>query len=492
MKALLVYPDYPETFWSFKHALKFIAKKAVYPPLGLLTVAAMLPTDWEPRLIDMNVTPLLDADLRWADIVLISAMSVQSQSARAVIDRCKSLGKRIIAGGPLFSTMPDEYADVDYLVLNEAEVTFPPFLHDFSHGHAQHCYASNERADLNTTPAPRWELINSGCYSSMNIQLSRGCPFDCDFCTITSMFGRVPRCKSSAQVLTELDLLYARGWRGNVFFVDDNFIGPKQQVKQEILPAISAWMTAHNYPFAFNTQVSLNLADDAELLALMAEARFTTVFIGIESPNEASLIECNKTQNKNRDMLSSIHIIQRAGLQVQGGFIVGFDNDPVAIFERLTSFIQESGIVMAMVGLLNAFPGTRLYQRLQEQHRLVGDTTGSNTDFSLNFTPIMSSETLMRGYRHIVASIYAPRAYYQRVKQFLREYHPRHSHIKLIKFSTLLTIWKTTIKLGIVEKERTYFWRLFFWSLFHRPRLLPLAMVLTACGFHFRKSFEEH
>jgi len=492
MKALLVYPDYPDTFWSFKYALKFIAKKAVYPPLGLLTVAAMLPTDWEPRLIDMNVTPLRDEDLCWADVVLISAMSIQTQSVRAVIERCKTLHIPIIAGGPLFTCMPESFTDVDYLVLNEAEVTFPLFLHDFTHGHAAHCYTSSERADLHQTPIPRWDLINFRNYSSMNIQYSRGCPFDCEFCNITSLYGRTPRTKSTGQVLTELDRLHAHGWRGNIFFVDDNFIGPKQLVRDDLLPALIAWMTVRKHPFAFNTQLSLNIADDPAILSQLVAAGFATVFIGIESPNEASLLECNKTQNKNRDLLTNIRSIQRAGLQVQAGFIVGFDNDPTTIFERLIVFIQESGIVMAMVGLLNAIPGTRLYQRLQDQRRLLGDSTGDNTDYSMNFTPTMPRETLMRGYQRIVESIYTPNVYYQRIKRFLEEYHPRRKSVKLFRVNNLLTAVKTTFTLGIVEKERSYFWRLFFWSLFHRPRLLPLAMTLTAIGFHFRKSFEVH
>ncbi|HEY3418647.1 MAG TPA: DUF4070 domain-containing protein [Armatimonadota bacterium] len=492
MKALLVYPEYPETFWSFKHALKFIAKRAVYPPLGLLTVAAMLPTDWEPRLIDMNVTPLRDEDLQWADIVLISAMSVQTPAVHEVIARSKACGKRIIAGGPLFTSLPDDFAEVDYLVLNEAEVTLPQFLHDFSHGHARHCYASTERADLRTTPIPRWELIKLRHYSSMNLQMSRGCPFDCEFCNITSLFGRTPRIKSTAQVLAELDRLSTLGWRGNVFFVDDNFIGPQAQVKHEILPAIITWMRHHRYPFTFNTQLSLNLADDAELMSLLSKARFATVFIGIESPHAASLLECNKIPNNNRDLLASIRTIHRAGLQVQAGFIVGFDSDPVSIFEQLIKFIQESGVVTAMVGLLNAMPGTRLFQRLQHQHRLLGDTTGDNTDYTMNFAPMMAPKTLLEGYQKIIESIYAPNAYYLRVKQFLHDYHPRQQHRRTFKVNLLATVWKTTWRLGLIEKERSYFWRLLFWSLFHRPRLLPLAMVLSVYGFHFRKSFEFH
>lgn len=492
MHALLVYPECPDTFWSFKHALKFITQKAVYPPLGLLTVAAMLPEDWEPRLIDMNVTALRDEDLQWADIVLISAMSVQTRSAREVIGRCKALGKRIIAGGPLFTTSPDDFADVDYLVLNEAEVTLPLFLQDFAGGHARRLYTSTERADLRMTPIPRWELISPQHYASMNIQLSRGCPFDCEFCNITSLFGRVPRLKDPAQVLAELDRLYALGWRGGVFFVDDNFIGQKQQVKDVILPAIINWMRERKYPFSFNTQVSLNLADDAELMARMSDARFSTVFIGIESPHAASLTECNKIPNKDRDLLASIRAIHQAGIQVQAGFIVGFDHDPVSIFEQLINFIQESGIVTAMVGLLNAFPGTRLYERLAQQRRLIGDTTGDNTDYSLNFMPTMSPDTLMRGYQHTVTSIYRPNVYYQRVQQFLSTFRPRHRHLNILKAEYLVTAWKTTWVLGLVEKERMYFWRLLFWSLFHRPRMLPLAMVLWTYGFHFRKCFAFH
>lgn len=492
MRALLVYPEYPETFWSFKHALKFIAKKAVYPPLGLLTVAAMLPDDWDPRLIDMNITPLRDDDLRWADIILISAMSIQTHSVHEVIKQCKAFGKCIIAGGPLFTSIPEDFADIDYLVLNEAEVTFPPFLQDFRAGHAQHQYTSIERADLRLTPTPRWELISPQNYVSMNIQLSRGCPFDCEFCNITSLFGRVPRIKDTTQMLAELDAIYALGWRGGVFFVDDNFIGQKQQVKNTILPALISWMNQRKHPFIFNTQVSLNIADDSELLTRMSEARFSTIFIGIESPNEASLTECNKIPNKDRDLLANIRTIHQAGLQVQAGFIVGFDNDPASIFEQLIKFIQESGIVTAMVGLLNAMPGTRLYQRLQNQHRLLQDTTGDNTDYTLNFSPVMTSESLMQGYQHIIESIYAPNAYYQRLKQFLRAYQPRHQQRGIFTVRHLLAAWKTTWTLGMIEKERTYFWRLLFWSLFHRPQLLPLAMILSAYGFHFRKCFEYH
>ena len=492
VRALLIYPEYPETFWNFKYALKFIAKRATYPPLGLLTIAALLPSDWEQRLIDMNTTSLRDEDLRWADIVLLSAMSIQQTSVREVIDRCKAQGVKIVAGGPLFTSTPDEFAGVDYLVLNEAETTLPAFLRDFAVGQARHCYTSVELADLNTSPIPRWDLVRMKQYVSMNLQLSRGCPYDCEFCNITTLFGRAPRMKSAAQVIAELNRLYELGWRGSVFFVDDNLIGNKKKIKREILPAMIEWMKERKYPFFLNSQVSINLADDDELLELITQAGFNTVFIGIESPNEESLAECNKIPNKGRDLMAGIRKLQRHGLQVQAGFIVGFDNDPASIFERLIAFIQESGIVTAMVGLLNAPHGTRLYQRLQTEDRLLGEMTGDNTDYSLNFVPKMNIDILLNGYRNIIESIYSPNAYYQRLKQFLKEFRPGRQRVWDFRLRYVFAAVKMMVVLGMLEKERMYYWRLFFWAMVNRPRLLPLAIALTAYGFHFRKCFEQH
>jgi radical SAM superfamily enzyme YgiQ (UPF0313 family) len=492
MRALLIYPEYPETFWNFKHALRFIAKRAPYPPLGLLTIAALFPADWELRLVDMNVTRLREEDLRWAELVCLSAMSIQADSVRAVMARCQAAGVPIVAGGPLFTSTPDDFAEVDYLVLNEAEVTLPRFLADFQRGQARHCYTDGELADLNTTPIPRWDLIRNRHYAAMNIQLSRGCPYDCEFCNITSLFGRVPRLKDTALVLAELDALYQTGWRGPVFFVDDNFIGNKRRVKEEILPAIIDWAARHRHPFLFNSQVSLNLADDPELLALMARAGFITVFIGIESPNDDSLTECNKIPNAGRDLLAGIKTIQRAGLQVQGGFIVGFDSDPVSIFDRVSSFIQESGIATAMVGLLNAPRGTRLYQRLEAEGRLLGGFTGDNTDCTLNFTPAMNLDTLLQGYQRIIESIYAPHNYYARVQQFLRDFRPAGPRLPGVTLTGLLAGLKCAWVLGLREPGRRQYWQLVFWSLTHHPRLLPLAIELAVYGFHFRKCFERH
>ncbi|MHB9025034.1 MAG: B12-binding domain-containing radical SAM protein [Armatimonadota bacterium] len=490
MRVLLVSPQHPDTFWGFKYALRFISRKASFPPLGLLTVAAFLPREWETRVSDLNVAPLKDRDILWADYVFISAMSVQQASARKVIDRCKALGARVVAGGPLFTAAPDEFPDVDHLVLNEAEITLPPFLTDLSRGVPQRVYASEVRADLRTTPLPRWDLLNHKHYASMSLQYSRGCPYDCEFCDITVLYGRSPRTKDASQVIAELDALYATGWRGGVFFVDDNFIGNKVKVKREILPAIIAWMQAKKHPFNYFTEASINLADDDELMRLMAQAGFDTVFIGIESPNEDSLVECQKIPNKDRDLIASVKKIQQAGLQVQGGFIVGFDSDPASIFDRLIAFIQESGIVTAMVGLLNAPRKTKLYQRLHSEGRLLQDISGDNTDLSMNFIPRLNPDVLLNGYRDIVKTIYAPREYYQRIRQFFRVYRPAKRTYRF-RFVYLNALFKSALLLGILGKGRIYYWKLFFWTLFTRPSLFPLAITLFVYGYHFRTVFEK-
>lgn len=487
MNILLVYPVYPDTFWSFKHALKFVSKKASFPPLGLLTVAAMLPEDWNKKLIDMNANQLIDDDILWADYVFISAMSIQSESVDEVIQRCKKLKTKIVAGGPLFTSSSEYYEDIDHLVLNEAEITLPQFLSDLKKGIPKHKYTSENWADITTTPLPLWELVPLKNYTSMNLQYSRGCPYDCDFCDITVLYGRKPRTKNKEDVIAELDALYFTGWRGPVFFVDDNFIGNKTKLKKEILPAIADWMRKRKRPFYLNTEASINLADDAQLMNLMVKAGFEAVFIGIESPNEESLIECNKTQNRNRDLISSVKKIQMAGLEVQGGFIVGFDNDPPSIFEKLTGFIQESGIVTAMVGLLNAPKGTKLQKRLENEGRMLKDFSGSNTDFSINFIPRMDTKVLLDGYQKILNKIYSPRYYYERVMRFMREFEPGNKKVFQFNPAYILALFRSIFKLGILGEERIYYWKLFFWSLFKKPQLFSLAILFTIYGFHFRK-----
>jgi radical SAM superfamily enzyme YgiQ (UPF0313 family) len=489
LKVLMIYPQYPDTFWSFKHALKFISKKAAFPPLGLLTVASMLPEEWEKRLVDMNIKPLVDTDLKWADYVLVSAMAIQRKSAEEVIKRAKKLGKKIVAGGPLFTTEPEQFADVDHLILNEAEVTLAPFLKDLAAGKAMHIYRTEEHPQIVHTPPPMWTLINMKKYSSMSLQYSRGCPFNCEFCDITFLDGRMPRTKSKEQIVAELDLIYKHGWRGPLFMVDDNFIGNKNKLKQEILPVLIGWAQKRHHPFSLFTEVSINVADDEELMQLMVKAGFSRVFIGIETPNEASLTECGKNQNTSRDLVSSVKCIQNHGMEVMGGFIVGFDSDPATIFKSQINFIQISGIVTAMVGILNAPRGTRLYQRLQNEGRLIKDNfTGDNMDFSLNFTPKMNKDSLIAGYKQVLHTIYSPKHYYERVKTLLEEYKPKSKggaaqfHMSQIQ-GLLNCMWFV----GIREKGRRYYWKLFAHTLVVHPRSFPTFVTLAAYGYHFRK-----
>ena len=490
MKILFIYPEFPDTFWSFKYALRFIHKKASSPPLGLLTVAAMLPPEWEKHLVDLNVTKLTDKDIEWADYVFISAMAVQRESAHQVISRCKGVDVKIVAGGPLFTQEYEEFGDVDHFVLNEAEVTLPHFLQDLEQGHASRIYSTSEFPDIKTTPVPQWELIDLKKYASMSIQFSRGCPFNCDFCNVTALLGHRPRIKSAEQIISELDALYDRGWRGGVFFVDDNFIGNKKSLKNELLPALIEWQKTKK-GITFNTEASINLADDKPLMNLMAAAGFDQVFIGIETPDEGSLAECNKSQNKNRNLVEDVRILQRAGLQVQGGFIVGFDNDTPSIFQRQIDFIQKSGIVTAMVGLLQAPLGTRLYERLKQEGRLSGPLTGDNVDGTTNIIPIMNLDTLREGYKDILANIYSPEHYYKRLKTFLREYKAPTIKTSL-DFQRFLAFFRSAYHLGIIGKERFHYWKLLIWTRFRCPKLMPLAITLAIYGHHFRKVYEQH
>ncbi len=486
MNALLLYPEFPDTFWSFKHALKFIRKRASLPPLGLLTVAALLPREWKLRLVDVNVRRLKDAELAWADVVCIGAMIAQKASATELIARCRAAGKIVIAGGPLFTSAADEFPDVDHFVLNEAELTLPEFLADFAQGRARRVYATPAFAEIRSSPVPRWDLAKLRDYGSMAVQFSRGCPFDCEFCDVTAKFGHAPRTKSAPQIIAELEGLHAHGWRGPVFFVDDNLIGNKRVLRTELLPALITWQRERRSRFPLYTEASINLADDPELMNLMSEAGFDTVFVGIETPDAGSLAECNKRQNTGRDLIADVKRIQRAGLQVQGGFIVGFDHDGPSIFQRQVEFIQKSGIVTAMVGLLNALPDTKLHARLKREGRLLATSTGNNVDGTVNFVPRMPTTELVAGYMTILRRIYAPKPYYQRVRTFLREYR-RPRITAPVHWRHAMALALSSVRLGVIGRERIQYWRLMLWTILHRPALLQLAVTLAIYGHHFRR-----
>ncbi len=486
----MVYPEFPDTFWSFKHALKFVGKRSALPPLGLLTVAAMLPPEWPVRLVDMNVRQVTERDLAWADCAFISAMVVQRDPARRIAARLKAAGLKVVAGGPLFNSEYEQFEDVDHFILNEAELTLPPFLADLERGCPKRVYSSAEFADMRRTPLPRWDLLNLKRYATMSIQFTRGCPFDCDFCNITALLGRRVRMKTSGQIIAELDGLYEQGWRGDVFFVDDNFIGNRKFLKTDLLPALIAWRKDKTGNLFF-TEASIDLADDRVLMDMMVEAGFIKVFIGIETPDNSCLAECGKGQNENRDLVADVKRIQRSGLQVQGGFIVGFDHDQPSIFQRQIDFIQKSGIVTAMVGLLQAPAGTRLYERMKKEGRLKPEFSGDNVDGTSNIIPAMNRETLRDGYRRILEHIYSPEHYYRRIRTFLREYRPPavRSHLEL---SHVLALLRSFFRLGIFGRERFHYWKLLIWTQFRCHRLVPEAVILAIYGYHFRRVCEAH
>jgi radical SAM superfamily enzyme YgiQ (UPF0313 family) len=485
MNVLLIYPKFPDTFWSFAYALRFIGKKAAFPPLGVLTVAALLPDEFQKRVVDVNVDCLTDDDLSWADMVFIGGMAIQRESAKQIIARCKQIGLKVIAGGPLFTAEPEEFGVVDHLVLDEAERTLPHFLEDLKNGCPKKIYRASGFCNLHLTPVPSWDLIRMKKYASMSIQFSRGCPFDCDFCNVTTLFGHRVRMKTPPQVIEELDRMYDADWRGNIFFVDDNFIGNRRYLKVQLLPALIQWRKDKK-GCVFFTEASINLADDPELLSMMVKAGFDSVFIGIESPNEASLTECRKIQNKNRDLLQNVQTIHRAGIQVMGGFIVGFDSDTPSIFQRQIDFIQKSGIVTAMVGILQAPPGTRLFDKLQMENRVIRMFSGDNVDGTTNIIPKMGIDRLLDGYRSIMKQIYSPHNFYCRVRTFLKELKVSDITVPL-DFQRFLAFFRSGLRLGILSKERLLYWHLLLWTLTRKPRLVPLAVTLAIYGHHFRR-----
>jgi radical SAM superfamily enzyme YgiQ (UPF0313 family) len=485
MNVLLVYPQNPDSFWSFKHVLSLVSKRSTFPPLGLLTIAAMLPAEWKLKLVDLNVERLTDSDLRRADYVMLSAMIVHKDSVNEIVDRCRALNKSVIAGGPLFTTGHENFPAIQHFVLGEAEDVMPQLAADMTAGTVGHLYNAAERPDVTRIPAPRWDLIEGKHYVTMAVQFSRGCPFDCEFCDIIIMNGRAPRTKTPAQLIRELDALRLQGWKDMVFIVDDNFIGDKHRTKA-LLREMIAWRERVQPGMGFLTESSINLADDAEMLELMVKAGFKKVFVGLETPMAESLQECHKLQNSGRDLIATVKTIQRAGLEVMGGFIIGFDNDQQDIFKRQFEFIQRSGVVTAMVGLLQALPQTRLYQRLLREGRLESAATGNNTQAALNFKPKLNREFLQTGYRDLMKRLYEPKVYYQRIRTFLDSHRSRGPRVRLA-FSDVQAFLKSFWMLGVWDRGRHNYWRFFCSTLLRRPSQLRCAIELAVIGYHFRR-----
>lgn len=485
MNALLLYPETPPTFWSFKHILSFVSRRSAFPPLGLMTVAALLPADWNLRLIDLNVAALTDEDLAWADLAMISAMIIQKESAVTTIRRCHRHNKTILAGGPLFSARPEDYPDVDHIVIGEAENVLSEFLSDWAAGRAKRIYRSADWPDITLSPAPRWDLVKPKDYVTMSVQFTRGCPFNCEFCDIIILNGQRTRTKKPQQFLDELSGLYRSGWRGSVFVADDNLIGNKVEIKR-MLRALIDWQEARDYPFRFLTQASVNLAADDELLRLMSAANFFKVFLGLESPNDNSLEECGKFQNLKNDTAAAVKKIHAHGMQVMSGFIVGFDSDPADIFEQQKRFIEDMGVIIAMVGLLTALPGTRLYNRLKDQNRLLSESTGGNTDAVINFIPKMDKDLLLRKYKELLQDLYSVRSYYGRINVFLRDYRPTVRGSK-IEWTDVKAFLKSLFVIGVFSGAAGRYWLLLIRTILFRRKVLPLAVELAIQGYHFQK-----
>ncbi len=466
--------------------MKFIRKKTAQPPLGLLTAAALLPGDWKIKVVDMNVESLGDDVIRWADIVFVGAMIIQKESVWQVVARCHDLGKPVVGGGPLFTSCPEDFNDLDYLVLNEAEITLPLFLKDLVTGNPRRIYSTDEKADVTLTPLPRWDLININLYAAMAVQYARGCPYDCEFCDNAYLNGRNPRIKTNKQMMREFDILYQMGWRGGIYIVAENFIGNQLTVKS-LLKELNQWQGKRDYPFALTAAASMNIAQNQELMKMMTAAGFEAVFLGLETPDEKCLEECGKNQNLSMNMADAVKTIQQNGLSIIGSFIIGFDSDTPDIFERQMKFIQNCGIAIAFVGLINAAPGSRLYLRLKEEGRLLGNFSGDNCDGSMNFVPKMDPQILKDGYKSVLNHIYSSKEYYLTVLEFLNAYRPvKRRRITLLG---IIAFFNSILYLGILDKwkDSVYFWKLMLKGLISYRKSLGEAVTLMIIGYHFRQ-----
>ena len=488
--ALLVYPEQPPTFWGAEYALEMSGIKAVFPPLGLLTVAAMFPPHYAFRVVDMNVTALQDADLAWADLVFTSTMITHHLSLQAVIERCNDAGVPVVAGGPHPTTFHEDIAGVDHFVLGEVEEIFAGFLRDLEEGTAKPLYRETGKPAVTGTPIPRFDLIDLKNYATMSVQFSRGCPFDCEFCDIIKLYGRVPRTKAPEQVVAELDSLYRLGWRGPVFLVDDNFIGNKRDA-MNLLPAIAAWQKAKGYPFTLMTEASANLALLEELMDAMIEAGFDTVFVGIETPNPEALLKTKKQQNTSKTeenyLFSAVRKIQQHGMQVQGGFILGLDGDGEGVFDAQIEFIQQTGISMAPIYLLTALKGTDMYARMKAENRLLETPLGTNA-MSLNFRTEMDYETLIEGYKRVLATLYDPtlEKYFERCLTLFRHWKPA-PHLRKPRSKDEIFAALMGVRRSLSAKQIPAFSTFIGKVSKDHPRMLPDAIYLAAMGHHFER-----
>ena len=489
IKVLMIWPRFPSSFWSFDGLLKISPLETIHPPLGLLTVGALCPKNWILRLIDRSFEDLMDADILWADLVMVSGMHVQKNDIRETLLRARALGKRTMIGGPYASSEPDALLSLaDHVVVGEPDEVFQEIAADLERGSAKRLYVITDKPDITKTPIPRFDLLKIGKYASMAVQFSRGCPFQCEFCDIITIYGRKPRTKPPRQLLAELDALYELGWRDDVFIVDDNFIG-NHKLALELALKLEEWQKSHGYPILFYTEASIDLAQRAELIEAMVKANFFYVFIGIESPSPKSLTEAKKFQNLRRDPLESIRFIQSLGLWVTAGFIIGFDSDTEDIFEQQRDFIERAAIPWAMAGFLQAPPTTPLYDRMLKEGRLLTESVTSNFD-PPNFRTLLPLPVLLEGYRGILASLYAPSTFHDRCYRSLLQWKARQGQKPPeIPFWTMLgMVVRSIVHQGILSSYRTAYWKFLLrlvarWSL--NPPKFGLGFVMLLSGHHF-------
>ena len=489
MKVLLIYPLFPKTFWSYEKILELVNRKVLLPPLGLVTVAAILPQEWEFKLVDRNIRAVTEAEWQWADIVILSAMIVQKPDLLDQIREAKRRGKRVAVGGPYPTSVPEDVQEVgaDYLILDEGEITLPIFVEAISRGEQTGIFRANgEKPDVTTTPIPRFDLLEFDAYDSMSVQFSRGCPFQCEFCDIIVLYGRKPRTKTPAQLLAELDYLYELGWRRGVFMVDDNFIGNKRNVKL-LLKELKVWQAEHQYPFRFNTEASVDLAQDPELMELMTECYFDAVFLGIETPDEDSLQLTKKFQNTRSSLAESVDIITRAGLRVIAGFIVGFDGEKSGAGDRIVRFAEQTGIPTTTFAMLQALPNTALWHRLEQEGRLRNQNGNINQTTLMNFIPTRPLEEIAREYVEAFWQLYEPVQYLDRIyRYFLKLGAPKcQAPFKLPSLVDLKAVLIVCWRQGVKRRTRWKFWHHLFSMMRQNPAVWEHYLIVCAHNEHF-------
>ncbi len=491
---LLVYPEIPKnTYWSFQYALPFIGKRTSMPPLGLITVAALFPDDCSLRLVDMNVEALEDRDILWADAVFVSAMIVQQGSFQIVVEACNRLGRPVVAGGPYPTTSHETIEGVDHFVAGEAEDIFAEFWDDFQKGKAKKIYSPPSRPNLSRPVIPRFDLLKLDAYACMSVQYSRGCPFNCEFCDIWMIYGNRSRVKPAKNVVREIDTLYRLGWRSPVFIVDDNFIGNKRAVKRDLLPALTRWQEEHGFAYRFFTEASINLADDDELVEDMVGAGFNEVFIGVETPSEKSLRETKKFHNLKSDMFGSIRKLQNSGLEVMGGFVLGFDSDEKDIFDRQIEFIEKAGIPKAMIGILIALPQTRLLERLEREGRLLKASDGNNThSLETNFVTRMDPETLRQGYRKVLETLYDHnlKNYFRRCSTCLDNIGHTEFYNRPVGFEDVKALFRSLFFQTFTPYGFQY-WKFIVRNIMKNPDKFGETVRMAIQGHHFRTITQE-